>query len=158
MMVGFRRRVSFAGYSTGFSFFLFLLLPPLHRRYCCRRMLLTHVDLIEKLLQYNSKSPIRLSRVRGGPSAACPVTARQSAWKQASHDSLHFASSGKDQSIECLIQANWNRVFLFITDERANGSRCSPLSGCEVTSVSRVYLRMLQSRMIVLLAGERASE
>ena len=25
------------------------------KRYCCRRMLISHVDLITKLLQYNSK-------------------------------------------------------------------------------------------------------
>ena len=29
-------------------------------RYCCRRMIISHVDLITKLLQYNSKANIFL--------------------------------------------------------------------------------------------------
>jgi DNA-directed RNA polymerase subunit N (RpoN/RPB10) len=38
------------------------------KRYCCRRMVLTHVDLIVKLLSYNSKSISNpsLRALRGG--------------------------------------------------------------------------------------------
>ena len=41
------------------------------KRYCCRRMLLTHVDLIEKLLLYNRKW--RIMRARCLVDSACLV-------------------------------------------------------------------------------------
>lgn len=31
------------------------------RRYCCRRMVLTHVDLVEQLIHYSSACDIRLA-------------------------------------------------------------------------------------------------
>jgi hypothetical protein len=32
------------------------------KRYCCRRMVMTHVDLIEKLLKYGVSSSLRYLR------------------------------------------------------------------------------------------------
>ena len=42
------------------------------KRYCCRRMMLTHVDLIEKLLHYNTGGKTRrVWRTMSGVGSVC---------------------------------------------------------------------------------------
>lgn len=41
------------------------------KRYCCRRMVLTHVDLIQKLLNYNSKFSLSQSNANVMFAHAC---------------------------------------------------------------------------------------
>lgn len=51
-------------------------------RYCCRRMVLTHVDLIDRLLQYNRKS-LFIALASSVPNEAFFVANERSKDKQA---------------------------------------------------------------------------
>lgn len=75
------------------------------KRYCCRRMVLTHVDLIEKLLHYNSTSLLLL-----------PVAHTLTDKRPSSHDQSMIGRKTTEKLLH--LSSPHSRVYLYTSSQK----------------------------------------
>lgn len=85
------------------------------KRYCCRRMIMTHVDLIEKLLKYDSRRRYALPPMRRLANILSSTGIPPTAEARSSRSSTNWHKNKKHGTRDritaiCRLQASWDGV------------------------------------------------